>query len=134
MQKLIRDTEAAAAKLFNGMPIRLWYFKFGEAAWKSMIINTDNKIRLLVGPKRTTPESSLQAVLKQLENIVGKQKAFQMSVKYKGEVGDVVCLECDKPTDIELFAKKHTFEYGGEHTGVKAIEMSCIIPIHRCCT
>ena len=76
MQKLIRDTEAAAAKLFNGMPIRLWYFKFGEAAWKSMIINTDNKIRLLVGPKRTTPESSLQAVLKQLENIVGKQKAF----------------------------------------------------------
>ena len=57
-----------------------------------------------------------------------------MSVKYKGEVGDVVCLECDKPTDIELFAKKHTFEYGGEHTGVKAIEMSCIIPIHRCCS
>ena len=74
MEQLFTDTASAAEKLFKGLPIRVWVVKLGERSWKCFIINTDNKIKLAVGPRRATPESSLAAVKAQLESIVGKTK------------------------------------------------------------
>ena len=74
LQQLITDTASAAEKLFRGLPIRVWYIKLGERAWKCIVINTDNKIKLAEGPIRTTPENALSVVKGQLESIVGKSK------------------------------------------------------------
>lgn len=74
MEQLFTDTESAAAKLFKGLPIRVWVVKLGERSWKCIVINTDNKIKLAVGPKRTTAAASLAATKAQLESIVGKIK------------------------------------------------------------
>lgn len=74
MKQLITDTEDAASRLFIGLPLRVWYMKLDEGVWKTIIINTDNKIKLAVGPNKSTAEASLKAILKQLESIVGKKK------------------------------------------------------------
>ena len=74
LQQLLTDTASAAEKLFKGLPVRIWFFKLGERAWKCIVINTDNKIKLAEGPIRTTPEASLNIVRNQLESIVGKKK------------------------------------------------------------
>lgn len=74
MQQLLIDTASAAEKLFRGLPIRVWYIKLSERAWKCIVINTNNKIKLAEGPIRTTPEGSLSVVKAQLESIVGKTK------------------------------------------------------------
>ena len=74
IEHLIADTTSAAEKLFKGLPVRIWYIKIADRAWKCIVINTENKITLAKGPPRTTPELSLIAVKNQLENIVGKKK------------------------------------------------------------
>jgi hypothetical protein len=74
LQQLLIDTASAAEKLFRGLPIRVWYIKLSERAWKCIVINTNNKIKLAEGPIRTTPEGSLSVVKAQLESIVGKTK------------------------------------------------------------
>jgi len=74
LQQLLTDTASAAEKLFRGLPIRIWYIKLGNRAWKCIIINTDNKIKLAEGPIRTTAEASLTTVKNQLESIVGRTK------------------------------------------------------------
>jgi len=74
MEQLLTDTASAASKLFKGLPIRVWVIKLGERSWKSIIINTDNKIKLAVGPGRTTAVASMAALKAQLESIVGKKK------------------------------------------------------------
>ena len=75
MEQLLTDTASAASKLFKGLPIRVWVAKLGERSWKCIIINTDNKIKLAVGPSRTTAAASLAATKAQLEGLVGKRKA-----------------------------------------------------------
>ena len=77
-EQLIADTTSAAEKLFKGLPVRVWYIKAADRAWKCIIINTENKITLAKGPLRTTPEGSLNAVKTQLESIVGRttKKSF----------------------------------------------------------
>ncbi|MCK9567491.1 hypothetical protein M0R72_00915 [Candidatus Pacearchaeota archaeon] len=74
MEQLFADTASAAEKLFKGLPIRVWVVKLGERSWKCLIINTDNLIKLSVGPKRTTAVASLVTIKAQLESIVGKMK------------------------------------------------------------
>jgi hypothetical protein len=74
MQQLLTDTTSAAEKFFKPLPIRVWYIKVSDRAWKCIVINTDNKIILARGPLRVTPEASLTAVKNQLENMVGKTK------------------------------------------------------------
>lgn len=73
--QLLSDTASAAERLFKGLPIRVWYIKLGERSWKSIIINTNNKIKLATGPKRATAEASLTAIKAQMESLVGKKKA-----------------------------------------------------------
>jgi hypothetical protein len=74
MQQLLIDTTNAAEKFFKPLPIRVWYIKVAERAWKCIVINTDNKIMLAKGPLRVTPEASLTAIKNQLESLVGRTK------------------------------------------------------------
>jgi hypothetical protein len=72
MKQLIKDTEIAASKLFQGLSSRAWYVKLGKHSWRCFIINTDNKTKMVVGPLKTTAISAITVVKNQLEELVGK--------------------------------------------------------------
>lgn len=75
MDRLLSETTSAAAKLFKGLQIRVWFIKLGKgelARWKCIVINVDNKVKLVDGPLRKTPEGAVSVVRNQLESIVGK--------------------------------------------------------------
>ncbi len=76
MLELLTETTNAANALFKGQPIIIWYAKLGPKSWRCFVINKSNKIKLAVGPVRTTPAASLMVVKDQLENLINTTKTI----------------------------------------------------------
>lgn len=72
-EKLLAETQAAAEKLFAAFKVRVWYLKAGDL-WRCIVINTNNKVKLVKGTLKRTPDAAVRQVKTQLENIVGKTK------------------------------------------------------------
>jgi hypothetical protein len=72
LQQLLVDTAFAARQRFPGKPLRVWYVMLNRRAWRGIIINTANKVKLAEGPIRATRKAALVAVKNQLEAAVRK--------------------------------------------------------------
>lgn len=72
IDQLLLDVAFAARQRFPKTPIRIWYVMIGERAWKGIVINTVNKVKLAEGPVRTTVSGSLASFKAQLEKSTTK--------------------------------------------------------------